>query len=65
MLQNTKADKKTYAIKTIGDFKAKILSNTIEGLELDMDNRSIWFKLIGEFNAYNLLAAYGTACFVG
>lgn len=65
MLQNTKADKNTYGVKSSSDFKAKILSNTLEGLELEIDNQKIWFKLIGDFNAYNLLAAYGTAVILG
>jgi UDP-N-acetylmuramoyl-L-alanyl-D-glutamate--2,6-diaminopimelate ligase len=61
MLQNTKASKHKYALKSMAEFKGKILSNTIQGLELDIDNQSVWFKLIGDFNAYNLLAVYGTA----
>jgi UDP-N-acetylmuramoyl-L-alanyl-D-glutamate--2,6-diaminopimelate ligase len=62
MVQNTKAKKSTYSLKKIADFKGKIISNTIEGLELEIGNRNVWFKLIGDFNAYNLLAVYGTAC---
>jgi UDP-N-acetylmuramoyl-L-alanyl-D-glutamate--2,6-diaminopimelate ligase len=62
MVQNTKAKKSTYSIKKMADFKGKIISNTIEGLELEIGNRNVWFKLIGDFNAYNLLAVYGTAC---
>jgi UDP-N-acetylmuramoyl-L-alanyl-D-glutamate--2,6-diaminopimelate ligase len=62
MVQNTKAKKATYSLKKIADFKGKIMSNTIEGLELEIGNRNVWFKLIGDFNAYNLLAVYGTAC---
>jgi len=61
MLQNTKASKYTYALKSMTDFKAKIIDNTLQGLELDINGKSVWFKLIGEFNAYNLLAVYGTA----
>lgn len=61
MLQNTKAGKNTYSLKSMADFKAKILHNTLEGLELDMDGIAAWFKLIGDFNAYNLLAVYATA----
>jgi len=62
MVQNTKAKKSTYSITKVADFKGKIISNTIEGLELEIDNRNVWFKLIGDFNAYNLLAVYGAAC---
>src|SRR5690606_3254548 len=61
MLQNTKASKNTFALKTMCDFKAKVLSNTIHGLELDIANTTVWFKLIGGFNAYNILGEYGTA----
>lgn len=61
MLQNTKAFKRTYALKMMSDFKAKVLSNTLSGLELEIDGRNVWFKLIGDFNAYNLLAVYATA----
>ncbi len=61
MLQNTKASKHKYALKSMAEFKGKILSNTMQGLEIDVDNQSVWFKLVGDFNAYNLLAVYGTA----
>src|SRR5690606_29849971 len=61
MLQNTKASKNTYALKTMCDFKAKVLSNTIHGLELDIDQKTVWFKLIGDFNAYNILGVYASA----
>jgi UDP-N-acetylmuramoyl-L-alanyl-D-glutamate--2,6-diaminopimelate ligase len=61
MLQNTKADKNTYSLNTLADFKAKILHNTLQGLELDIDGINAWFKLIGNFNAYNILAVYATA----
>ena len=65
MLQNTKASKHKYALKTMAEFKGKILSNTMQGLELDVDNQSVWFKLVGDFNAYNLLAVYGSAVLLG
>jgi UDP-N-acetylmuramoyl-L-alanyl-D-glutamate--2,6-diaminopimelate ligase len=65
MLQNCKAKKYTYAIKKLADFKAKIITNTIEGLELEIDERNVWFKLIGNFNAYNLLTVYGAASLLG
>jgi UDP-N-acetylmuramoyl-L-alanyl-D-glutamate--2,6-diaminopimelate ligase len=61
MLQNTKAKKQSYGLKKLVDFKGKIITNSIEGLELEIVNKSIWFKLIGDFNAYNLLAVYGAA----
>lgn len=65
MLQNCKAKKQTYGLKKMADFKGKIVTNSIEGLELDINNKSVWFKLVGDFNAYNLLAVYGAACLLG
>ncbi|WP_442588578.1 UDP-N-acetylmuramoyl-L-alanyl-D-glutamate--2,6-diaminopimelate ligase [Pedobacter sp. AW31-3R] len=61
MLQNTKAAKKTYALKQLADFKASIIENRFSGLNLDIDHVDVFFKLVGSFNAYNLLAVYGTA----
>ena len=61
MLQNTKARKYTYALKTIADYKAQILENQLQGLLLKINNHELWVKLIGNFNAYNLLAIYATA----
>nr|WP_121271222.1 UDP-N-acetylmuramoyl-L-alanyl-D-glutamate--2,6-diaminopimelate ligase [Pedobacter schmidteae] len=61
MLQNTKAVKKTYALKQLADFKAKIIENSFNGLHLEVDQADVFFKLVGSFNAYNLLAVYGTA----
>lgn len=61
MLQNTKAVKKTYALKQMADFKARIIENSFNGLHLDVDHTEVFFKLVGSFNAYNLLAVYGTA----
>jgi len=61
MLQNTRAAKHFYSLKTAAEFKGKILENTLSGLEMLMNNKEIHFKLIGEFNAYNLLAAYAAA----
>lgn len=58
MLQNTKADKYTYGLKAMADYKAKILHNSLQGLELDIDGVDAWFRLIGDFNAYNILAVY-------
>jgi len=65
MLQNTKATKKTYALKQLADFKAKIIENSFSGLHLDIDQADVFFKLVGSFNAYNLLAVYGTAMMLG
>ena len=65
MLQNTKAQKHTYGLKYPADFKGKIISNTLHGLELDIQGKAVWFRLIGSFNAYNLLATLGTAILLG
>ncbi|MGG6229251.1 UDP-N-acetylmuramoyl-L-alanyl-D-glutamate--2,6-diaminopimelate ligase [Tenacibaculum sp. SDUM215027] len=65
MLQNTKANKQTYALKTIGDFKAKVLEKRLSGTLLTINGVEVWTKLIGEFNAYNLLAIYGVAELLG
>lgn len=65
MLQNTKATKHFYAIKSAAEFRAKIISNNLDGLELDVDSMQVWFRMFGEFNAYNLMAVYGTAVLMG
>ncbi len=65
MGQNTVGRLYTFALKSGADFKAKVLSSTVRGLELDIDGRRAWFRLIGDFNAYNLLAIYGTAVLLG
>lgn len=65
MLQNTKATKKSYALKQMADFKAKIIENSFSGLNLEIDQLEVYFKLVGSFNAYNLLAVYGTAILLG
>lgn len=61
MLQNTRAHKKTYGLKQLADYKAKIIENQFNGLLLTIDDEEVWFKLVGSFNAYNLLAVYATA----
>nr|WP_315256373.1 UDP-N-acetylmuramoyl-L-alanyl-D-glutamate--2,6-diaminopimelate ligase [uncultured Flavobacterium sp.] len=65
MLQNTSARKLTYALKTYADYKAQILENQLSGLLLKVNGNEVWVKLIGTFNAYNLLAIYGTAVELG
>ncbi|MDT8415097.1 MAG: UDP-N-acetylmuramoyl-L-alanyl-D-glutamate--2,6-diaminopimelate ligase [Flavobacteriaceae bacterium] len=65
MLQNTRAKKYTYALKTHADFKTSVLENTFEGLVLKIDQQEIYTKLIGRFNAYNLTAIYATAILSG
>ena len=61
MLQNTAAHKKSYGLKTMADYKARILENQFGGLLLYIDNEEVWFKMVGTFNAYNLLAVYAAA----
>lgn len=61
MLQNCQAKAYTFGLKYPADFKAKMLGNTLQGLELDIEGKTIWFKMIGEFNAYNLLGVFGIA----
>ncbi len=65
MLQNTAAKKLSYALKSYADYKAQILENQLSGLLLKINGNEVWVKLIGTFNAYNLLAIYGTAVELG
>lgn len=65
MLQNTHARKKTYALKSYADFRAQILENQLSGLLMKINNDEVWVKLIGSFNAYNVLAIYGVALELG
>jgi UDP-N-acetylmuramoyl-L-alanyl-D-glutamate--2,6-diaminopimelate ligase len=60
-LQNTKATRVTYALKSPADHKCRIVENHLNGLLLNIDNKEVWVKLIGQFNAYNILAVYTTA----
>lgn len=65
MLQNTTAKKLTYALKSYADYRAQILENQLSGLLLKVNEQEVWVRLIGTFNAYNLLAIYGTAIELG
>lgn len=65
MVQNTKAKIRTYALKTLADYKAKIIEKRFSGTLLNIDGTEVWTKLIGTFNAYNLLAIIGTAFELG
>jgi UDP-N-acetylmuramoyl-L-alanyl-D-glutamate--2,6-diaminopimelate ligase len=65
MLQNTNAKKHFYSLKTLAEFKGKILENNLTGLVMLVNEQEVHFRLIGEFNAYNLLAVYGTAICLG
>ncbi len=65
MLQNTKAKKYYYSLKSVAAFKGKILDNALTGLQMLVNDKEVHFRLIGEFNAYNLLAVYGAAICLG
>ena len=65
MLQNTKARKRTYALKTMADYRLKILENQFSGMLLKVNSSELWTKLIGKFNAYNICAVYGVAMELG
>lgn len=65
MLQNTNAKKLFYSLKTMADFKGKILENSLTGLHMMVNETEVYFRMIGEFNAYNLLAVFGAAICLG
>ncbi len=65
MLQNTRARKITYALKSMADYKVRIIESSVQGLDLRINNREVHFRLIGEFNAYNLCLVYATAIELG
>ena len=65
MLQNTAARRATYSLRGAATFRAKLIANEVHGLHLEIDDREILFRLIGVFNAYNLLAVYGAAVLLG
>jgi UDP-N-acetylmuramoyl-L-alanyl-D-glutamate--2,6-diaminopimelate ligase len=65
MLQNTPASKYYYSLRSIADFKGRILDNGLSGLHMVINEQEVNFRLIGEFNAYNILAVYGAAVWMG
>lgn len=65
MLQNTKAKKYEYSTRTLADFKARVLENHFEGMQLEINGREVSVQFIGLFNVSNLLAIYGAACLLG
>ncbi|WP_104735544.1 UDP-N-acetylmuramoyl-L-alanyl-D-glutamate--2,6-diaminopimelate ligase [Hanstruepera ponticola] len=65
MMQNTQARKFTYALKSFADYKAQILENQFGGLLLKINENEVWTRLVGNFNAYNVLAIYATAELLG
>lgn len=65
MLQNTSATKKSYSLKSLADYKGKIIESSFEGIQIQINGQEFYSLLTGEFNSYNLLAAYGTAILLG
>lgn len=65
MLQNTRAVKKTYALKTMADFKGKVLEKHLDGMLLNMNGQDVWTHFTGAFNASNLMAVYGAGILLG
>jgi UDP-N-acetylmuramoyl-L-alanyl-D-glutamate--2,6-diaminopimelate ligase len=65
MLQNTKGRRETYSLRTAATFRARLIDNDVQGLLLEIESREVQFRLIGVFNAYNLLAVYGAAVLLG
>lgn len=65
MLQNTHAKKYTYSLKSMSDYKCRLIENHFEGLILNLDGHEVICRLVGSFNAYNLTAAYATAVLLG
>jgi UDP-N-acetylmuramoyl-L-alanyl-D-glutamate--2,6-diaminopimelate ligase len=65
MIQNTKAKKKTYSLKSASDFRCRVIENNFSGLLLNIDGTEVLTRLIGSFNAYNLLGIYATALLLG
>ena len=65
MLQNTGASKFTYSLLSMADFRCRIIENQFIGLHLNIDGQDVWFRLIGSFNAYNILSVYASAVLLG
>lgn len=65
MVQNTKAQVKTYSLQSMADIRCKIVESSFQGLQLELDGQEVWTQLVGKFNAYNLTAIYGAATLCG
>lgn len=65
MLQNTRAEKHTYSLRTMADFKSRIIESRIDGMTLEINGKTVEVMFVGKFNAYNLLAVYGATCLLG
>tara|TARA_B110000093_G_C12960323_1_gene406935 strand:+ start:203 stop:1636 length:1434 start_codon:yes stop_codon:yes gene_type:complete len=61
MVQNTKATKYTYSLKSVSDFKTKVIESDFDGMLIELGGMEVWLRLVGHFNAYNVLAVYGVA----
>jgi UDP-N-acetylmuramoyl-L-alanyl-D-glutamate--2,6-diaminopimelate ligase len=61
MVQNTKATKYTYSLKSVSDFKTKVIEGDFDGMLIELGGMEVWLRLVGHFNAYNVLAVYGVA----
>jgi UDP-N-acetylmuramoyl-L-alanyl-D-glutamate--2,6-diaminopimelate ligase len=65
MIQNTLARQYTYSIRSMADFRGRVMENSVSGLQLVLNDKEVFSRLIGDFNAYNLLAVYGAAMLLG
>jgi UDP-N-acetylmuramoyl-L-alanyl-D-glutamate--2,6-diaminopimelate ligase len=65
MLQNTQAKKYTFSLQNLADFKGRLISDSLQGLQMEVADKEVYFKLIGNFNAYNLLGVYAAAVLLG
>jgi UDP-N-acetylmuramoyl-L-alanyl-D-glutamate--2,6-diaminopimelate ligase len=65
MVQNTLSKVYSFSLQTITPFRGKVLSNTLLGLHMEINGKEIWFRLVGDFNAYNLLSVFGAALLLG
>lgn len=65
MIQNTRASRNTYSLLSMADFKGKIIETPLDGIHLDVDGTETWFRLVGQFNAYNIMAVYAAAVLLG
>ncbi|MCB0480020.1 MAG: UDP-N-acetylmuramoyl-L-alanyl-D-glutamate--2,6-diaminopimelate ligase [Flavobacteriales bacterium] len=65
MVQNTKSKVYTYGLKTMADYKCRVIENDFSGLQLNINGKDLWTRLVGRFNAYNILCVYATAILMG
>ena len=65
MIQNTRAARKTYSLKSMADFKGRIIETPLDGIRMNIDGHDTWCRLVGRFNGYNLMAVYAAAVLLG